>query len=78
MGRGLHDRQLLSMLWWRRLYILRLILLLLQLLLLLLLPSLPCACQKRCASGGTGCCTWQRAICLWLRLSRSLLGCVAS
>ena len=67
MGRGLHDRQLLSMLWRYRLYILRLILLLL--LLLLLLPSLPCACKKRCAGG----CTGQRAICIWKWFSRPLL-----
>lgn len=79
MGRRLHNRQLLSMLWRRRLYILRLVLLLL-LLLLLLLPSLSCACEKRCAGsctgGCTGGCTWQRAICLWLWFSRPLLRCV--
>ena len=76
MGRRLHNRQLLSMLWRRRLYILRLVLLLL-LLLLLLLPSLSCACEKRCAGGCTGGCTWQRTICLWLWFSRSLLRRVA-
>ena len=75
MGRRLHNRQLLSMLWRRRLYILWLVLLLL-LLLLLLLPSLSCACEKRCAGSCAGGCTWQRAIRLWLWFSRPLLRCV--